>query len=127
MTKSINNKEILTYLTELNHERTKRREDAIKAMVQVGLLSDVFDIKNYEYDQKGKTNFESYERKSVLSKEDIIERLNAKISYYEFSRNDTWDTGISIKHFIGAVKIFDKELANELIKIADHHNIKEVE
>lgn len=127
MTKAIDNKKILTYLTELNHERTRRREDAIRAMVQVGLLSDVFDVKNYEYDQEGKTDFKSYERKSVLSKEDIIERLNAKISYYEISRNDNWDTGISIKYFIGAIKMFDEELANELIELADHHNIKEVE
>lgn len=127
MTKSINNKELLIYLTELNFEITKRREDAIRATTQVGLLSDVFYVKNYEFDQEGKTDFESYERKSFLSRKDITERLNDKIAYYHFKRGNNWDTGISIKHFIGAVKIFDKELANDLKEIAEYHNIKEVE
>lgn len=127
MTKAIDNKKLLTYLTELNFEITKRREDAIRAMVQIGILSDVFDVKNYEYDQEGKTDFERYERKSVLSRKDITERLNDKIAYYHFKRGNNWDTGSSIKYFIDAIKMFDEELANDLKEIAEYHNIKEVE
>lgn len=92
-------------------------------MVQIGLLSDLYDVKNYEYDEKGKTDFESYPRKAVLSREDIIKRFNDKAAYYVMSQNLKWETEMSIKHFIGAVKMFDMDLANELIEIAEHHNI----
>lgn len=125
MTKPMDNKELLTNLTKWNFEITRGREHGIKTMVQIGLLSDVYDVRNYEFDEKGKTDFKSYQRKSVLSREDIIGRFNAKVSYYEFTPNEKWDMAMSIKHFIGAVKMFDMELANELIEIAEQHNINE--
>lgn len=123
MTKPMDNKELLTNLTKWNFEITRGREHGIKTMVQIGLLSDLYDVKNYEYDEKGKTDFESYPRKAVLSREDIIKRFNDKAAYYLMSQNLKWETEMSIKHFIGAVKMFDMDLANELIEIAEQHNI----
>lgn len=124
MTVYIDNEKLVKRIHEIMHETTVSKEHAVKVGVEAHVLRTTFGVKSYEFDDKNKTEFESYDRKQVVTNDHIVKMFRDYMNVYINLPHYRWEYMISIKTFIESVKFFNSSLAYELMEILNKSEIK---
>lgn len=124
MTVYIDNEKLVKRIHEIVHETTVSKEHAVRVGVEEHVLRTTFGVKSYEFDDKNKTEFESYDRKQVVTKDHIVKMFRDYMDTYIKLPHYRWEYMISIKTFIESVKFFNSSLAYELMEILNKSEIK---
>lgn len=124
MTKTISNHKLLDLIYQLDHETLKGTEHSIKNMVQISVLRKAFGVKNDESEYRAYKKFHDYERLQVNTNKDIINKFNDYIEFYKGLPHQKIENILSIKYYIEAVKVFNNQLASQLLEIAKAENVQ---
>lgn len=124
MTKTISNHKLLDLIYQLDNETLKGTEHSIKNMVQISVLRKAFGVKNDESEYRTYKKFLDYERLQVNTNKDIINKFNDYIKFYKDLPHQKIENILSIKYYIEAVKVFNDQLASQLLEIAKAENVQ---
>ncbi|WP_242288941.1 MULTISPECIES: hypothetical protein [unclassified Bacillus cereus group] len=113
----MNNKKLMVKLNDLYTQFLATREQSRRVIMQSGIIRRAFGVKEYEIGKPVK----DYERKLVLSDDDIREEFNEHISFWNWAKKENdMDRAKEfeniVHYFIDAVRFFNENLAEEFQK-----------
>ena len=108
------NKKLMEKVIDLDTQFLKTREQSTRVMVQIAIIRKAFGVKNDETNKPVK----NYERKLVLSDDDIRKEFNDYVRFWEWAKekNDmdkAKEFENQIYYFIEAVRFFNVNLADK--------------
>jgi hypothetical protein len=108
----MNNKDLMKKVIELDTQTLHTREQSLRVMIQISVIRKAFGVKNCETN----TKVLDFERKRVLSNQDIEKEFNDYVGYWKWAiKSNNQDKAKvfenQVYYFIEAVRFFDEELA----------------
>lgn len=124
MTVYIDNEKLMKRIHKIMHETTVSKEHAIRTGVEEHVLRMTFGVKSFEFDDINKTEFDSYDRKQVITNEQIVKLFMHYIEVYINLPHYRIEYFIGIKTLIESVEFFNSSLGYELKEILNKSEIK---